>query len=197
MWEGVGDQTELQHNDPPHSIGHKCVSFRFSWAAQPGGWGPSLSRCWFSLSQLYSNWSDSQLTDFLSLPGLYNNLSSTLLPASVTISHSFNPSMVKVIISWYSSTGCTCYLHRCISYFDSLAGSEVNMQQQSWWWFIRTETLQCRLCFLINLSFYLDYFVINFSLYIYMYVYAIIKNPVFFSLYSKYHIFTILGCYLW
>ena len=27
-----------------------------------------------------------------------------------------------------SSTGCTCYLHRCISSFDSLAGSEVNMQ---------------------------------------------------------------------
>ena len=26
-------------------------------------------------------------------------------------------------------TGCTCYLHRCISYFDSPAGSEVNMQQ--------------------------------------------------------------------
>ena len=24
-------------------------------------------------------------------------------------SHSFNPSTVKVIISWYSSTGCTCY----------------------------------------------------------------------------------------
>ena len=36
---------------------------------------------------------------------------------SVTISHSFNPSTIKVIISWYSSTGCTCYLHRCISYF--------------------------------------------------------------------------------
>ena len=33
----------------------------------------------------------------------------------------FNPSTVKVI-SWYSSTGCTCYLHRCVSYFDSLAG---------------------------------------------------------------------------
>ena len=40
----------------------------------------------------------------------------------------FNPSTAKVI-SWYSSTGCTCYLHRCISYFDSLAGSEVNIQQ--------------------------------------------------------------------
>ena len=43
-------------------------------------------------------------------------------------SHSFNPSTVKVIF-WYSSTGCTCYLHRCISYFDSLAGSEANIQQ--------------------------------------------------------------------
>ena len=30
-----------------------------------------------------------------------------------------------------SLTGCTCNLHRCISYFDSLAGSEVNIQQ-SW-----------------------------------------------------------------
>ena len=28
-----------------------------------------------------------------------------------------------------SSTGCTCYLHRRISSFDSLPGSEVNMQQ--------------------------------------------------------------------
>ena len=36
--------------------------------------------------------------------------------------HSFNPYTVKVIF-WYSSTGCTCYLHRCISYFDSPAGS--------------------------------------------------------------------------
>ena len=42
-------------------------------------------------------------------------------------SHSFNQSTVKVIF-WYSSTGCTCYLHRCISYFDSSAGSEVNVQ---------------------------------------------------------------------
>ena len=27
----------------PHSIDHNCVSFPFSWAAQPGTWGPSLS----------------------------------------------------------------------------------------------------------------------------------------------------------
>ena len=42
-------------------------------------------------------------------------------------SHSFNPSTVKVIF-WYSSTVCTCYLHRCISYFDCPTGSEVNIQ---------------------------------------------------------------------
>ena len=39
----IGDWTELQHIDP-HSYGHNSVSFPFSWAAQPGAWGPSL--CW-------------------------------------------------------------------------------------------------------------------------------------------------------
>ena len=39
----VGDWTEPQHIDP-HSSGHYSVSFPFSWAAQPGAWGPSL--CW-------------------------------------------------------------------------------------------------------------------------------------------------------
>ena len=64
MWEGVGDRTELQHFDP-NSIGHNRVSFPFSWAAQPGAWGPSLSGCWFSLPHLISNWSDLQ-TDWIS-----------------------------------------------------------------------------------------------------------------------------------
>ena len=36
--------------------------------------------------------------------------------------HSFNPSTVNVILC-YSSTRYTCYLYRCISYFDSLPGS--------------------------------------------------------------------------
>ena len=88
--------------------------------------GPEGLLCWvlaFSIASCL------QLTDFLFSPGLYNNLTPTLLPANVTISHSINPYTVKVIISWYSSTGCTCYLHRCISYFDRLAESEVNMQQ--------------------------------------------------------------------
>ena len=45
----------------------------------------------------------------------------------VTNRAQFNPSTVKVI-SLYS-----CYLHRCIFYFDSLAGSEVNMQYTVKW----------------------------------------------------------------
>ena len=59
MWEAVGDRTELQHIDP-HSIGHNRVSFPFSWAAQLGAWGSSLSGCWFSLPHLISNSSDLQ-----------------------------------------------------------------------------------------------------------------------------------------
>ena len=80
LWEGVGDRTELQHIDP-HFYGHNSVSFLFSWAAQPGARGPSLSGtcssfqhllsncncsigglrapsdgCWFSLPHLISNW---------------------------------------------------------------------------------------------------------------------------------------------
>ena len=41
VWEGVRDQTELQHIDP-HSVDHNRLSFPFSWAAQPGIWGPTL-----------------------------------------------------------------------------------------------------------------------------------------------------------
>ena len=89
----------------------------------PASLGASFLYCTLSSTRLIS-----KLTDFLSSPGLYNNLTPTLLPASVTNLHSFNPSTVKVIISWYSLTGCTCYLHRCISYFDSPAGLEVNIQ---------------------------------------------------------------------
>ena len=102
---------------PPPSYGHNSVSFLFSWAAQLGAWGPSL--CWDMLlipsSSLQLIWGpELQLLNwgawgpplpgagslyriltptplnFLSL-GLYNNLTPTLLPASVTISHSNQP----------------------------------------------------------------------------------------------------------
>ena len=36
-------EQRLQHIDP-HSSGYNSISFSFSWAAQPGAWGPSL--CW-------------------------------------------------------------------------------------------------------------------------------------------------------
>ena len=88
VWEGVEDRTDLQHIDP-HSIGHNCVSFPFSWTTQPGAWGPSLSGicssiqhlisncncsirglraysagCWLSLPHLVSNSSDPQLINW-------------------------------------------------------------------------------------------------------------------------------------
>ena len=119
MWEGVGDGTELQHIDP-HSIGHNHVSFPFSCAGQPGAWGPTLLGTGF----LYRILSP---TDWTSCAP-----SCLIVPRPPSFcghhkSHSFNPSTVKVIF-WYSLTGCTGYLHRCISYFDSLAGLEVNIQ---------------------------------------------------------------------
>ena len=80
----VGGWTELQHIDP-HSYGHNSVSFPFSWAAQSGTWGPSLSGTCSSFQHLLSNWVNFLCTE------LYNNLTPTLLPASVTISHSIQP----------------------------------------------------------------------------------------------------------
>ena len=61
--------------------------------------------------------------NFLS-PGLYNLTPTYFLRYNT---HSIQPldSQGRPLIS---STGCTCYLHKCISSFDSLAGSEVNMQ---------------------------------------------------------------------
>ena len=66
--------------------------------------------------------------NFLS-PGLYNNLTSTYFLRMSQFRTQFNPSTVKATpYLLISSTGCTYYLHWCISSFDSLAGSEVNIQ---------------------------------------------------------------------
>ena len=67
VWEGVGDRTELQRIDP-HSIGHNRVSFPFSWAAQPGAWGPTLLGAGFLYRILSPTVLVSKLTDFLSSP---------------------------------------------------------------------------------------------------------------------------------
>ena len=84
----------------------------------PGGLGHGSHSSIFSPTDL----------NFLS-PGLYNNLTSTYFMRASQFRTQFNPSTIKVAPDHpISSTGCTCYLHRHISYFDSLAGSEVNMQ---------------------------------------------------------------------
>ena len=83
----------------------------------PASLGTGTLYCILSPTRLISIWLNFLCTE------LYNSSTSTS-SCGRHKSHSFNPSTVKVIF-WYSSTGCTCYLHRCISYFDSLAG--VNM----------------------------------------------------------------------
>ena len=104
----------------PNSYGHNGVSFPFSCAAQPGAWGPTLLSAGF----LYRILSP---TDWTSCAPTYIIVRHPPSSCGRHKSHSFNPSTVKAIF-WYSSIRCTCYLHRCISYFDSLAGSEVSIQ---------------------------------------------------------------------
>ena len=70
---------ELQHIDT-HSIGHNCVSSPFSWDAQPGGRGASLSGTCSSIQHLLSNCNCSigglrahSAECWLSLPHLVSN----------------------------------------------------------------------------------------------------------------------------
>ena len=109
MWEGVGAWTKLQHIDP-HSIGHNRVSFPFSCGAQLWAWGPILLGAGFLYCILSPTGLVSKLTDFLSSPS-YIIVQCPPFCGRHKL-HSFNLSTVKVIISW--STGCTCYLQRCI-----------------------------------------------------------------------------------
>ena len=138
---GFGDGTELQHIDP-HSFGHKRVFFPFSWAAQPGAWGPASLCAGFlyrilSPTRMISNsqsgaWGLPLLgagflyrilspTDWISCALSYIIIQRQSSSCGRHKLHSFILSTVKVILC-YSSTGGTCYLHRCISYFDSPAG---------------------------------------------------------------------------
>ena len=120
VWEGVGDWTKTATYWPPNSSGYHSLSFLFFWAAQLRAWGPSL--CW----------------DMVLIPAPFLQLIWTSCRRGYIIiwrpptscerhnSHSIQPfdSQGRPLIS---STGCTCYLHKCISSFDSLAGG--NMQQ--------------------------------------------------------------------
>ena len=106
----VGDWTKTATYWPPSSSGQSSASLSFSWAALPLACGLSLSaERWFPQLDL-EHW----------LQALNSNcLISCLIPGYIIDSQG-HPLI--------SSTGCTCYLHRCISSFDNLAGSEVNIQ---------------------------------------------------------------------
>ena len=119
VWEGVGDCTKTATYWPPLF----CISqpfFLVLLGCSTGDLGAQPLLAHGSHSSIFSP------TDlnFLS-PGLYNNLTSTYFPWASQFRSQFNLSTVKVAPDLISSTGCTCYLHRCISYFDVLAG--VNM----------------------------------------------------------------------
>ena len=123
VWEGVGDQTKTAILTP-QLFWLSLPFFPVPLGCSTGGLGAQPLLGHASHSSIFSP------TDlnFLS-PGLYNNLTPTYFLRASQFRTQFNPSIVKVIPDLLiSSTGCTCYLHWCISFFDSLAGPEVNMQ---------------------------------------------------------------------
>ena len=102
---------------PPNSSGYNSISFLFSWAAQPGAWGPSL--CWemflIPASSLQLIWTSCRQGYII------------IWRPPTSCEHHNSHSVQPIDSQGYppiSSTGCTCYLHRCISYFDSLAGDQ-------------------------------------------------------------------------
>ena len=118
----VGDWTKTAIYWPPSFSGYCRISFPFSWLAQPGAWGPSL--CWELVLTPRTGTTDFKLclqTDWLPVaPGLYNYLTSTCF-----LWRHNSHSVQTVDCQGYppiSSTGCTCYLHRCISHLTARPG---------------------------------------------------------------------------
>ena len=118
VWEGVRDRTELQHIDP-HSYGHQRF-FPVLLISSNGGMGLSLSGCWFSLLHLISNCSGLQTNWLTVFTELYNSSSPTLLSWASQIS------LIQPIhgqgYTLLFFNRITCYLYRCISYFDRPPG---------------------------------------------------------------------------
>ena len=119
VWEGVGNRTKNATYWPrPNSSSNQGLSFPFSWAAQPWAWGPSL--CWDMILILAS---------FLQLIWTSCRRSYIIIWRPATSCERHNSHSIQRLDSQghrlISSTRCTCYLHKCISSFDSLAG--VNM----------------------------------------------------------------------
>ena len=103
------------------SLPHLVSNWSGLQTAQSGAWGLPLLGAGFLYCILSPTGLVSKLTNFLSSPS-YIIVQRTPSSCVRHKLHSFNPSTVKGTLC-YSLIGCTCYLHRCISYFDSLARS--------------------------------------------------------------------------
>ena len=121
----VGDRTDCNILTPSSSV-FGSTSFSFCWAAQLGVLRaqPSTVSC-FSLPWTATNWL--QLTEPVCGTGLYNCLTYTCFLWASHL-HPIQPVHSKGY-TLISSTGCTCYLHRCISYLT--ARPKVNMLHYS------------------------------------------------------------------
>ena len=141
MWERELETEQNCNILTPTQLAITAFLSRFPGLLNRGIWCPaSLGHVphssIFSPTHLISNTSDPQLTDLQLIwsrtDWIFRALSYIIVQRPPSCgrhkSLSFNLSTVKVIF-WYSSTGCTRYLHRCISYFDSPTESEVNIQQ--------------------------------------------------------------------
>ena len=109
----------------PSSSGHSSISFSFCWAAQLEAWGPSL--CWDLVLTPRTATTDFKLwspTNWLPVaPGLYHCLMPTCF-----LWHHNSHSIQPVDSQGYpqiSLTGCTCYLHRCISHLTAWPGQRL------------------------------------------------------------------------
>ena len=126
-WVGDGTNCNIL---TPNSFVFSSTSFSFCWAAQSGvlrDHSPLLGAG--SLYSILSPINCLQLTEPVCGTGLYNCLTTTcFLWAShlhpIQTVHSQGYTLI-------SPTGCTCYLHRCISYLT--ARPRVDMLQLDFW----------------------------------------------------------------
>ena len=113
----VGDWTN-SNILTPSSFVFSSTSFSFCWVAQSGV--PRAHSPLLGAGSLYNilsptNWL--QLTEPVCGPGLYNCLTSTCFLWASHL-HPIHP-VHSQGYTLVSSTGCTCYVHRCISYLSA------------------------------------------------------------------------------
>ena len=123
----IGDWTDCNILTPSSSV-FSSTSFSCGWAAQPGVLRAQPSAVsWFSLPRTATNWL--QVTEPVCGTGLYNCLTSTCFLWASDL-HPIQP-VHSQGYTLMSSTTCTYYLHRCISYLT--ARPRINMLHKCEW----------------------------------------------------------------